>query len=54
MQNPREDLVQRLVTSSQDVARPTSNSFSDAPGIQAKASSGRATSSPELSNTKTQ
>ena len=44
----------RLGTSSEDVARQTSNSLPDPPRTQRKASPGRAAGSPEESNTKTQ
>ena len=37
---PMGDLFSRLGTSSQDVARPTSNSLPEPPGITAKASAG--------------
>ena len=47
-------LCAMLGTSSQDVAHPISSSLPDPHGMQAKQSPGRATSSPEELNTKTQ
>ena len=51
---PVGGLCRRLGTSSQDVARPTSNSLPEPPATQANASPGQAAGSPEESNTKTQ
>ena len=51
---PMKDLFSRLGSSSQDVARPTSNSLPQPPRTTAKASTGRAAGSTEESNTKTQ
>ena len=51
---PMGDLFSSLGTSSQDVARPTSNSLPEQPGTTAKASPGRAAGSPAESYTKTQ
>ena len=50
---PMGGLFTRLGASSQDVARPTSNSLPELPGTTTKASPERATGSPEESNTKT-
>ena len=51
---PMEDLFPRLGTSSQDVTRPTSNSFPEPPGTKTTASPGWAAGSPQEPNTKTQ
>ena len=48
---PMGDLFSRLGTSSQDVARPTSNSFPEQPVLTAKASSGQAAGSSALNHT---
>ena len=51
---PMGDLFSGLGTSSQDVARPSSNSFPQQPGTTAKTPSGRAAGSAAESYTKTQ
>ena len=48
------DLFPRLGASSENVARPTSNSLPEQTGTTTKTSPGRTADSPEESNTKTQ